>query len=142
MKIFYQEPLKAVYYREKNKAKYLTWNSIRLKIVNKTSMPNPVKSLAYINCHSSSSPTLASPSNSIRNNCEKIFSWSIIYNPIIYKFFKDFTNHRKKTNRVVVLSSRPFPNILIACVRYFLSSLYFSPNDSPLKMMKNVFYFI
>ena len=25
---------------------------------------------------------------------------------------KDFTNHRKKTNRVVVFSSRPFPNIL------------------------------
>ena len=33
-------------------------------------------------------------------------------NSIIYKFFKDFTNHRKKTNRVVVFSSRPFPNIL------------------------------
>ena len=33
-------------------------------------------------------------------------------NPIIYKFFKDFTNHRKKTNRVVVFSSGPFPNIL------------------------------
>ena len=32
-------------------------------------------------------------------------------NPIIYKFFKDFTNHRKKTNRAVVFSSRPFPNI-------------------------------
>ena len=26
--------------------------------------------------------------------------------------FKDFTNHRKKTNRAVVFSSRPFPNIL------------------------------
>ena len=29
-----------------------------------------------------------------------------------------------------------------ACVRYFLSNFYFSPNDSPLKTMKNVFYFI
>ena len=38
----------------------------------------------------------------------------MISNPIIYKFFKDFTNHRKKTNRVVVLAldlSPPFLNI-------------------------------
>ena len=28
------------------------------------------------------------------------------------KFFKVFANHRKKTNREVVLSWRPFPNIL------------------------------
>ena len=36
----------------------------------------------------------------------------MINNPIIYKFFKDFTNHRKKTNRVVVFSCRSFSNIL------------------------------
>ena len=29
-----------------------------------------------------------------------------------------------------------------ACVSYFLSNFYFSPNDSPSKTMKNVFYFI
>ena len=29
-----------------------------------------------------------------------------------------------------------------ACVHYFLSTFYFSPNDSPSKIMKNVFYFI
>ena len=34
------------------------------------------------------------------------------YDPIIYKFFSDFTNHRKKTNTVVVFSCRPLPNIL------------------------------
>ena len=28
-----------------------------------------------------------------------------------------------------------------ACVHYFLSNFYFSPNDSPLKTTKNVFYF-
>ena len=28
----------------------------------------------------------------------------MINNPIIYKFFKDFTNHRRKTNRVVFLA--------------------------------------
>ena len=36
----------------------------------------------------------------------------VINNSIIYKFFKDFTNHRKKTNMVVVFTCRPFPNIL------------------------------
>ena len=64
-----------------------------------------------------------------RHNCQKISSWSrrpktileirkkvtfllVINNPIIYKFLKDFTNHRKKTSRAIVLSSKPFPNIL------------------------------
>ena len=32
--------------------------------------------------------------------------------------------------------------IIKACVHYFLSNLYFSPNDRPSKTMKNVFYFI
>ena len=37
---------------------------------------------------------------------------SAINNPIIYKFFRDFTNHRKKINMAAVSSCRPFPNIL------------------------------
>ena len=36
----------------------------------------------------------------------------VINNPIICKFFKDFTYHRKKINTVVVFSSGLFPNIL------------------------------
>ena len=44
----------------RNKAKCLSWNSIRLKFMKQTSIPNPVKS----------------PSNSIRYNCQKICSWS------------------------------------------------------------------
>ena len=32
--------------------------------------------------------------------------------------------------------------MLKACVHYFLSNFYFSPNDSPLKAMKSAFYFI
>ena len=98
----------------RNKAKFLTWNSIRLKFVKKTSvlnlfefstiascfnilssynhwslrqlymvtttvtkgMPNSVKTLGYIKCHSSSPRPVKSPSNSIRHNCQKIFSWS------------------------------------------------------------------
>ena len=95
--------------KRRNKAKYLTWNSIRSKSEKKTSMPNPVKSLGYIKCHSSSSPRpVERPSNSIRYNCQKICTWSrrtktileirkkaavlhMINNPIIYTFYKDFT---------------------------------------------------
>ena len=36
----------------------------------------------------------------------------VINNPIIYKLFQDFTNHRKRTNRVVLFSCRLFPNIV------------------------------
>ena len=62
--------------KRRNKAKYLTWNSVRLEFVEKTSMPNPVKSLGYIKCYSSSSSRpIKSPSNSIRCNCKKICSW-------------------------------------------------------------------
>ena len=44
---------------------------------------------------------------------KKVKFLKVINNPIIYKFFIDFTNHSKKTNSVVDLdlSSRPFPNI-------------------------------
>ena len=35
-----------------------------------------------------------------------------------------------------------FENKVKTCVHYFLSNFYFSPNDSPSKTMKNVFYFI
>ena len=34
-----------------------------------------------------------------------ILLW-VITNPVIYRFFKDFANHRKKTNRAVVFSCR------------------------------------
>ena len=85
--------------------------------------------LGYINCYSSSSPRPAKSScNSIRYNCQKICSWSKRLKAILkirkkatflqvikqscYMFFKDFTNHRKKTNRVRVFSCRPYPNIL------------------------------
>ena len=36
----------------------------------------------------------------------------MINNPIIYKFLKDFTSHRKKTNRAIVFGCRLFPNIV------------------------------
>ena len=39
--------------KRRNKAIYLTWNSIRLKFVKKTSMPNSVKSPGYTKCYRS-----------------------------------------------------------------------------------------
>ena len=66
-----------------------------------TSMPNPVKSLGYIKCYSSTSPKpVKSPSNSITYNYKKIC-----------KFFENFTNHRKRLT-AAVFSCTPFPNIL------------------------------
>ena len=44
--------------KRRNKAKYLTWTSIRLKFLKKTSIPNSVKSLGYIKCYNWSSPDL------------------------------------------------------------------------------------
>ena len=116
--------------KERNKAKYLTKTSIRLTFVKKTRMPNSVKSLGYIKCYSSSSLISAkSPSNSIRNNCQLIFSWLRRCKTIleirkkakftlgdkkyyIYKLFKDFKNQWKKTKKAVVFHSGIFPKNL------------------------------
>ena len=46
-----------------------------------------------------------------------------INKPIIYKFFKDFTN-KKKINKAVVFSCRPFLNILKGCIHYIFASLF------------------
>ena len=47
------------------------------------------------------------------NQCTQILNLSSpVINNIIYKFFKDFINYKKKTNRAVVFSSGRFPNIL------------------------------
>ena len=113
-----------------NKANYLTQNSTRLKFFKKTTMQNSFKILGYIKCYGSISPKpVKNLSNSIRYYCQNIYSWSrrtetilemrkkasflqVINKPIIYNFFKDFSKHGKKTNRVVVFSCRPFSNIL------------------------------
>ena len=58
--------------KRRNNAKNLTWKSLRFKFMKKTSMPNPVKRLGYIKCHSLTSPRpVKSPTNSIRYHCEK-----------------------------------------------------------------------
>ena len=49
-------------------------------------------------------------------------------------FYYDYIEYKHYIN--------DFLENLKACVCYFLSNLYFQPNDSPSKTMKNVFYFI
>ena len=71
---------------------------------------------------SSSSRPVKCPSSSIRCNCQKIFSQMrrhktilqirkknllVINNSIIDKFFKDFTNHRTKTNKDLAVNLSP-----------------------------------
>ena len=115
--------------KRRNKTRFLTWNSITLKLVKNTSMLNPVKSLGYIKCYSSSSTRpFKSPDNYIRYKCQKICNWwrrpktilEIRKRPhfsrwstilLFTSFFKDLINRRKKTNRAVVLSYKPFPKI-------------------------------
>ena len=60
----------------------------------------------------------------------------MINNPIIYKYLKDFTNHRKKTNKAIVFSCRPFPNILKGYLRYEIIT---SQNVPPVAQVKNFF---
>ena len=113
--------------KRRNKANDLTWNSIRLKFVKGTSKADLVKSLGYIKCNSWRvawdlpkalailSDTAARRSAvdwetwNTENQIKQCISLGDHKNPIIYKFFKDFT---KKTYRVVVFSYRPFPDIL------------------------------
>ena len=136
-------------------SKYLTWNS-RLTFMKKTNMPQLVKSLGYTKCYSPGSPRpVKSSSNSIRYNCQKICSWSrrpktileirtkatffqVINNPIIYKFFKDFTNPRMNTSRVVVFSCRPFPNIL----KYREGPLMNSSNNLEIKTPSDTYWIV
>ena len=110
-------------------------------------MPNPLERLGYVKCYSSgmlhqvlqlrcSRPINKSPSNSIRCNCQKICSQlrrpeivleirknvaflEVTNKPIMYKSYIDFTNHRKKTNRAAVLSSRPLLNTGTKQIRPF-----------------------
>ena len=55
---------------------------------------------------------------------------------------KVFKNGPNKICGKQSLKSLKRYGLLKACVRYFLSIFTFSSNDSPLKTMKNVFYYI
>ena len=93
-----------------------------------------MESLGYIKCYSSSSSRpVKSPSNSIRHNktvleIRKLTPFFLVINNlVIYKFFKDFTDHRKATDRAVCFSSRPFPNILKCSDNQYLYAVIFIP---------------
>ena len=69
---------------------------------------------------------------------------------MVYKFFdKKPASFNKSSGRGIANEPnyqranelhKPIVGKFKACVRYFLSNfLFFSPNDSPLKTMKNVF---
>ena len=47
-----------------------------------------------------------------------------------------------KSKKLIRPKTDPYIYLLRACVCYFLLNVYFSPNDSPSKPAKNVFYFI
>ena len=142
MKISDTEPPKVFYHWEKRKYGKICG----LKFQTKTSMPNPVKNLEHIKCYSLSSPrSVKSPSNSIGYSYQKIGSWLnrpkttleirkkttfllVIKKPITYKFFRDFTNYRKKTNRVVLFCCRPFPKTMgrrYELIRFYSWVFYF-----------------
>ena len=118
--------------KRRNKPRYLMWNSIRLKFVKKI-FQTLSKALDVSSATAQVAPDMlkapAILSDTIvrgsavnqedlkpywKSDKRPYFSrWSrILLSTIIYKVFKDFTNHRKKTNRAAVFSCRPFSNIL------------------------------
>ena len=117
-RIFIQNlPKPSITEKRSSKAKHSTCK--------KTSMPNTVESLGYFKCYNYTSPRpIKRPSNSIRYLCHNISSWArrhetilkiikkttfleVMKKSIIYKFFKDFTNHRQITNKTLVFRHRP-----------------------------------
>ena len=93
-------------------------------------MSHPVESLEYINCPGSSSPrpikiVLILSETTVRRsgvdrehlkpytaNRKEFIFLKVINRLIIYKFSKDFTNHRNKTNSTLVFSCRALPKYL------------------------------
>ena len=128
-KNFHLEPLEVVYKKRWNKANYLSRNSVRLNFVKKTSMANPVKSLGYISATVWVAPDLFKglvilSDTTVRGSAvdqedlkpywksEKRLHFSSWSTSLLFtSFSKDFTNHRKKTNRAVVFICRSFPKI-------------------------------
>ena len=86
----------------------------------------------------------------------EVFKACVCYFLSIFLFFHQMIAHQKLWKVLFISSKRlflflrytiffnffPFLINFRACVRYFLSNFYFSPNDSPSKTTKNAFYFI
>ena len=114
--------------KRRYKAKYLSWNFMRLILVRKTSSQTLSKALDISNNTVWVAPDLIKAlailsDTSVRIHLlrklksileiKKIGHISLGDQPSYYlQVFKDFTNCRKKTNREAVLTSRLFPNML------------------------------
>ena len=98
---------------EQNKAKYPNWNSIRFGFVKKTKMSHPVRTFDISSATPEVAPELLKAINfkPYWKSKEATFV-KVVNNPIIHKFSKDFTNNGKKSNRAIVFSYIPLPNIL------------------------------
>ena len=80
--------------------------------------------------------------------------WTNFNHHLVLKFWPQSNQEHMKvgsvspTDHLVSIGSATFwfelngPLPLKACACYFLSNFIFSPNDSPSKTMKNIFYFI
>ena len=88
-------------YNKRNKAKYLTWNFIDLSLWRRPACQTLWKALDILNVTVWVTPDL-------------LKALAILSDTIVRRLLTSFskTNHRKKTNRAVVVSSGPFPNIL------------------------------
>ena len=118
--------------KKQNKAKYRTWVSVRFEFVKKTSMPYPrsralnISSttaqivpdlLKALKCLSDTNVRRSAVDREDPKPCWKSemrphFSTWLTSPSIIYKFFKNFTNHCKKTNTVVDFFCWTLPIIL------------------------------
>ena len=113
----------------KNCFYYENWMQ-HVKFVKKTSMPKPVQALDISSARAQVAPKLLKAlailtDTTIRRSAfdredrkpnsksEKRPHFSRRSASLLFtRFFKDFPNYRKKTNRVIVFCQTPFPNIL------------------------------
>ena len=100
------------------------------EFANKITLSNFVQIIGYIKCYCLSSPTpIKSSGNFSKYICQKICGWitglktilgikkatflKVVSKPIIFfKFFIDFTHHRKRNNRAIAFSYTSLSNIL------------------------------
>ena len=118
--------------KRRNKAIYLTWNSIRRKFAKKTSMPNPVENLDISRATIRVAPDLLKALSILSDTTVRrspvdtedlkpywksekshiSLSDQQSYYLQAFQRLPSTVNHRKKTNRTVVFSCRPFSNTL------------------------------
>ena len=105
--------------KRQNKTKYEILGEEDLTLWRRPVCKTLWKALEISSAKTNSSKSIKNPSNSIRYNCHKIYSWmrwpetileirnkvtflEVIKKPIIYTFFKDSTNQRRGTNTGLV----------------------------------------